>query len=207
MSPSNTTHHLTYFAVPGRAELIRLLFAYGNLPLEQTQFTLEEYTAAKPTLCLPYGQLPVISVDGKIFAQSLAIARYTAKLVGLYPEDPLAALEVDGIIDAIADLLLPIFNAIYSESDEAIRATKLQRINSTVLPRGLAFLEQQVHGHISVGTERTVADLSILDFYDNVLNAFPGQITVDTTPYPKLTAIAEGLRKSDRLQAYYAAKA
>ena len=33
----------------------------------------------------PLGQLPSLEVDGKIFCQSGAIARYCGKLAGLYP--------------------------------------------------------------------------------------------------------------------------
>ena len=33
----------------------------------------------------PLGQVPTLEVDGKIFCQSGAIARYCGKLAGLYP--------------------------------------------------------------------------------------------------------------------------
>ena len=53
MSPSSL--HLSYFAIPGRAELTRLLLAYGNVDFRDTQYTFEEYATAKSTLNLPFG--------------------------------------------------------------------------------------------------------------------------------------------------------
>lgn len=206
MSPSTAPMQLTYFNIPGRAELSRLLFAYGGLNVEETRYTFDQYFAIKPTLDLPYNQLPTFKIDGQVYGQSIAIARYLAKRVGLYPQDVLAALVADGAADAILDLLTPTYAAVYFEKDEAERALKLERLNGTVYPQALASLEKAVRGPYIVGEALSFADIFLLDFFDNVLDAFPGQIQVDTTPYPKLEAIVAGLRKSDKLQAYYAAK-
>lgn len=46
----------------------------------------DDLAELKPTL--PLGQLPVLQVDGTIYAQSMAIARYAAKLAGLYQRTP-----------------------------------------------------------------------------------------------------------------------
>jgi glutathione S-transferase len=40
------------------------------------------------------GQLPVIEIDGKQYAQSNGILHYAGKLSGLYPTDPILALQV-----------------------------------------------------------------------------------------------------------------
>jgi glutathione S-transferase len=39
----------------------------------------------------------VLEVDGKVFAQSVALSRYACKVGGLYPTDPVAALEADEV--------------------------------------------------------------------------------------------------------------
>mmetsp|Transcript_17271 Transcript_17271/g.44867 ORF Transcript_17271/g.44867 Transcript_17271/m.44867 type:complete len:101 (+) Transcript_17271:100-402(+) len=46
---------------------------------------------------MPYLTLP----DGTKFGQARAILRYIGKHTGLYPEDPLAALRVDELMDAL----------------------------------------------------------------------------------------------------------
>merc|ERR1711862_586541 len=78
---------LTYFDVKGRAEITRLALSYGDIPFEDERISHEEFASKKPSL--PLGQLPVIEVDGKTYPQSMALARYAARLSDLYPSDPL----------------------------------------------------------------------------------------------------------------------
>lgn len=56
------------------------------------------------TLGTPFGQLPLLEVDGKVAFQSLAICRYLAKLMKLTGKDDWEDLEIDSIVDAISDL-------------------------------------------------------------------------------------------------------
>lgn len=53
---------------------------------------------------MPFGQVPVLEVDGKVINQSMAIARYVAKLVKLAGKDDMQALEIDAIVDSVNDL-------------------------------------------------------------------------------------------------------
>ncbi len=59
---------------------------YGAVPFEDVRFKREQWPELKPKM--PFGQVPVLEVDGKMLAQSSAMERYVAKLVGLMPEDP-----------------------------------------------------------------------------------------------------------------------
>jgi len=52
-----------------------------------------EWAALKATGYSPLGQLPVVEVDGAVYSQSVPISAYAARLAGLYPADPLAALK------------------------------------------------------------------------------------------------------------------
>ncbi len=54
---------------------------------------------------MPFGQLPVLEVDGGVIAQSNAICRFIAKKAGLYGKDDLEQASIDMIIDFIGDLL------------------------------------------------------------------------------------------------------
>ncbi|GFH29640.1 uncharacterized protein HaLaN_28333, partial [Haematococcus lacustris] len=76
---------LIYFDIPGKAELTRVLLNVGNVPFEDYTISREQWAELKPTM--PYGQIPVLEVDGKQLAQSSAIERYAARLAGLYPQD------------------------------------------------------------------------------------------------------------------------
>lgn len=52
---------------------------------------------------MPFGQMPVLDVDGKIFPQSTAISRYLAKQVGLIGKDDLENLAIDIAVDTFHD--------------------------------------------------------------------------------------------------------
>ena len=53
---------------------------------------------------LPYGQLPVLEVDGVNICQSMAIARYLANEFGLAGNSNLVRAQVDEVVDVINDL-------------------------------------------------------------------------------------------------------
>lgn len=52
------------------------------------------------------GQMPILEVDGKRAHQSLAMARYLAKQVGLNGSNDWEDLEIDMAVDTINDLRL-----------------------------------------------------------------------------------------------------
>lgn len=52
----------------------------------------------------PFGQMPVLEVDGKKINQSTAICRYLAKQHGLVGANDWEDLEIDATVDTIHDL-------------------------------------------------------------------------------------------------------
>lgn len=138
--------------------------------------------------------------------QSLAIARYAAKLAGLYPEDPLVALEADSVVDTIVELYNATYPVVFAEKDEGVKRTKLENLNDVVFPRTLQRLEQRVQGPYFAGSTITFADVFLLDLVENHIGGFPDQLKVDLAAYPKLKAIVSTVHASDKLTAYYAKK-
>ena len=53
---------------------------------------------------MPFGQVPVLEVDGKVINQSTSICRYLAKQFGLAGADDWENLEIDATVDTIHDL-------------------------------------------------------------------------------------------------------
>ena len=103
---------LYYFNIPfWRAEVSRLALFIGAIPFEDIRLKEKSYDEFKSTGKLPNGklppfrQLPVLEVDGKIIAQTGAIARYCGKLTGLYPSNnDIDAARIDQIIEAAQDI-------------------------------------------------------------------------------------------------------
>mmetsp|Transcript_2670 Transcript_2670/g.4235 ORF Transcript_2670/g.4235 Transcript_2670/m.4235 type:complete len:231 (-) Transcript_2670:211-903(-) len=70
---------LTYFDIQGVAEKIRLAFHLGGVEFQDVRIGFPEWAAMKPTT--PYGQLPIMSIDGAPpMAQSDAMLRYAGRL-------------------------------------------------------------------------------------------------------------------------------
>lgn len=92
-----------------RAYAIRTCLNIAGVPFEDERISFNDLKARRGesgrSKEVPLGSLPVLTFpDGKVVTQSLAIARYAAKLAKLYPEDPLQALFVDEIIDTVGDV-------------------------------------------------------------------------------------------------------
>ena len=94
-----------------RAEVARLALFIGDISFKDYRFESQDTDLLKKDGKLPNGQiapfkqLPVLDADGKIFAQTGAIARFCGKLSGLYPKNKdLEAAQIDQIIEAAQDI-------------------------------------------------------------------------------------------------------
>jgi len=202
---SSSKIQLTYFDFPGRGELARLIFTYGKVAFEDKRIQFQDFPALKPTL--PCGQLPVLNVDGKVYTQSAAIARYAAKIAGLYPNDPLAALEADSVVDAVVDILLPIINAVWIEKDDTIQAQKFDDISNVTLPKLLGALEARAHteGPFFDGEHATFADIYLFSLFHNTLRPLQdAKIKFSPQDYPKINSIVEKIHANPQIAAYLA---
>lgn len=53
---------------------------------------------------MPFGQIPVLEIDGKVVNQSIAISRYLAKKAGLAGDDEWESLLIDVAVDNIHEM-------------------------------------------------------------------------------------------------------
>jgi glutathione S-transferase len=112
---------LVYFGLEGRAGPIRNMCAIGKVPYKEEIVTFEGWGKLKPTLT--YGQVPVIRVGNLVINQSKEILRYVSKLAGLYPDDPLKALQVDALTVNMNEVFdNTIGKTMYSKMDAAEKA-------------------------------------------------------------------------------------
>jgi len=116
---------LFYFNVKALAEPLRYLFAFGGIEYEDVRVTRDEWPALKPTM--PMGQMPVLEVDGKRVHQSISMARFLAKTVGLGGANHWEDLQIDIVVDTINDFRLKIAVVSYEPEDE-IKEKKIGNI-------------------------------------------------------------------------------
>jgi len=132
---------LFYFGLEGRAGPIRNIFAIGKVPFEDKIVEWEDWPKMKPTLT--YGQLPVIQVGDLIINESKDIIRYASKLAGIYPKDPLEALQVDSLLS----------NMIYVIEDTLINVMFSKLDKDTVLKMTKEFIDKK-EGKLGMFLER-----------------------------------------------------
>ncbi|GFN73807.1 glutathione s-transferase [Plakobranchus ocellatus] len=173
-------YKVIYFNVRGRAEVTRLIFAYAGQKFEDKRIVREEWLKLKPST--PFGQVPVLQIDDKMYAQSAAIANYLAREFGLYGKTNMDAFEIDQVVCLIEDF----FNAhlkVKREEDETKKAELLKKYLEEEVPKYLGFLEGLLKKNGSgyfVGSDTTLADISVYDFvfglnenHPKVLETFP----------------------------------
>ncbi|KAJ3022468.1 cytochrome c oxidase subunit 1 [Thoreauomyces humboldtii] len=202
---------LSYFDTAGRAEPIRLALTYAGIEFEDYRFPRDQWPTVKATT--PFGQVPVLTVDGKQVAQSTAILRYVAKLApasGLYPTDDFQALKVDEYLNVLEDMGSLLRPSMY----EADVAKKLEMRKALLAPEGsltqlLANFEKalsQSGKGYAVGSSPTIADLAIFGRVAGLKTGNIDGISVNHfDQYPSIKAIHENIEKEPKLQTWFQA--
>lgn len=152
---------LSYFDFHGgRAEPIRLALALGGIAFEDHRFTFPEFEEVRKTA--PFGQVPVMHVDGVLVTQSDAMLRYAGKLAGLYPTDAYQALLCDEVAYVVEEAGVKLGPTFRMTGDEQ-KAARLALVNSS-MPVYLAWLQSQLQAHggqYFADNRLTVADLKV----------------------------------------------
>ena len=201
---------ITYFNIQGPAEPARLALVIGGVAFEDERLNRDEMMALREAGKLPWGQLPLCTVDGStVFAQSPAIATYCAKLAGLYPEDPIAAARVDEIVhflnqDVRERCIAPTMREPDPEKKKALRA----ELQETKLPEKFAMLEKRLEKtKFLCGDELTLADLSVYVMLNWVgMGVLDGVNKDCILKFPKLTNLVRTINEMPEVKAWNAEK-
>ncbi|KAK0182785.1 hypothetical protein PV327_000884 [Microctonus hyperodae] len=159
------SYKITYFPVKALAEPIRFILSYAGVEFEDERFERENWPKIKPNM--PFGQVPVLEVDGKKIHQSTAICRYLAKQYGLLGTSDWENLEIDAAVDTIHDLRAKIASYSYEAHPEAKEAKYGPLVKETI-PFYLERLDAQVkrNGGYFIGGKLTWADLVFVALLD-----------------------------------------
>ena len=202
---------LYYFKIPfWRAEVTRLSLYIGDIPFEDYRIEGNDYDKFKQTGELPnkkiapFKQLPVLDVDGKIFAQTGAIARFCGKLSGLYPKnDDYNAALIDQIIEGAQDINY-LVTLSGRDKDTERKKTARNILATRHLPKWFQFLEnllkQNTKSIYFVDSDLTIADLAIWRLLgwlkSGMLDGVPTTILDD---YDHLNKLREEIYKNPKV--------
>eukprot|EP00118_Oscarella_pearsei_P010352 m.63120 g.63120 ORF g.63120 m.63120 type:complete len:207 (+) comp35145_c2_seq6:178-798(+) len=164
------TYKLTYFNVRARAELARLIFAQGGVAYEDKRIAGDDWKQLKPST--PFGQLPILEVDGVVIAQSQAINRYAAEVAGLAGSTCVEKARAHMVVESIVDVFKKLVEARF-EKDETKKHEKFEALKETDIPTFLNFVEKLLvangggNGWL-IGSKITYADLALFNFFDTI---------------------------------------
>ncbi|CAD7700303.1 unnamed protein product [Ostreobium quekettii] len=192
---------VTYFNFAGRAEPIRLALTIGGIDFEDQRLSFPEFGAMKPSL--PFGQLPVMEIDGEQIAQGPALLRYAGKLAGMEPQDPLAALRVDEMVLAMHDVVALFTPSILEPDMEKKLEMRIALVEET-LPKWFGMIERRIAGggkEYCAGDSLSVADLSLYNFVKwmrtGTLDGVPATIM---DAYPATCAVADRVAEHPKVK-------
>jgi len=142
-------YKLTYFNIRGLAEPSRFLLKYGGIKFVDERLEKDDWATKKANY--PFGQLPILTVNGKTYNQSTAIERFLARKVKLAGKDDFEDMEIDSIVDTINDLRLKL-GSWFRETDEKSKAAQKETIVKETLPFYLGRLDKiakENNGHLA----------------------------------------------------------
>ena len=154
---------LYYFNLHGRGEAIRLLLSHSGIKYKDKRISFLRWILTKSQKKYEFHQLPVLQLDKEYFSQSASILRYLGVLLGYYPIDPVKALEVDMLLDAVADyykLFLSLVHPINKKEKGNIEdLEKAFRVLMNALERRLKDKDDK---NFIIGGSLTIVDFAII---------------------------------------------
>ncbi|KAH9495854.1 Glutathione S-transferase 1 [Bulinus truncatus] len=194
---------LIYFDVKGLGEILRLILTYAGKEFEDVRLARETWPEVKPTT--PFGQVPVLEIDGKQYGQSVALANYLAREFGLYGKSNLEALTIDTVYQLTVDLMHA-YVKVLRETDPVKKEEIRKEIQTEVGPKFLGFYEKLLQENGTgyfVGDSITLADLVLYDVCSGMLKEAVGDFIAD---FPLVKKLVDTIGENERIKKYVSEK-
>jgi len=192
------TYKLTYFDIKGLGEPIRYLLKYAGISFEDDRFSFEQWPSVKPST--PFGQVPILTINGKVYNQTVALARFVAKKAKLVGKDDFENMEIDSIIDTINDIRTKIALNHYNPDEES-KKKNTEVLKKETIPYYLDRLEEIVkknNGHCACN-KLTWADLFFVSMMD-LMEYYSGEKLF--AKYPCMTKLRETVNNLPAIKAW-----
>jgi len=182
-----------------------MMFTVAGVPFEDVRVKSEDWPAKKPTT--PYGQMPVLEVDGKVLPQTRAINCYLAREFKLYGASNWESAQIDVVGELMFDMLKPYAETVMFEKDEAKKAASSKKFYDETAPPMLERLEELLKKNkggdgFFVGDKISMAD--IIAYAGLETPVPPDSQAKVLAKCPKLKALLARVAGDKKLAAYLA---
>lgn len=149
---------LTYFDFDGSRGLeCRLALSAAGVPFEDVRLNRAQWAELKPST--PYGALPILTVDGRVLAQSTAILNFIGRSHGMQPTDPWTAARHDAVMQSVEDLRQKVPGGRDTPDEE--KKTQREAFAQGWLSQWANTLSDQIAGPFLEGDTLNVADIKL----------------------------------------------
>ncbi|CAB3404419.1 unnamed protein product [Caenorhabditis bovis] len=180
-------YKLYYFNGRGLGDVSRQLFALAGEKFEDVRVSSDDWPNLKKEM--PFGQMPVLEVDGVKIPQSMAIARYLAKKFGYAGKTDYEQAIVDAFADQFKDFYIEAKTYYYTKLGLMDKDPEEEKKNALIpardkfLPLIAKYLKQSKSGFL-VDSGVTYADLIIVDNMRTLISLWPEYLK----DYPEIKA-------------------
>ncbi|GMR45044.1 hypothetical protein PMAYCL1PPCAC_15239, partial [Pristionchus mayeri] len=193
-------YKLSYFEERGLGEVSRQLFHLSGTPFWDNRIPFDHWPRIKEYT--PFGQVPILCVDGEELPQSFAIARYLANQFGFAGKSAFESAWVDALADQHKDYLNEIkpFLMVANGFAEGDKEKMMNEMAKPSIRKYFTILEKQAKDNGSngyfVGNSITWIDLVVSDHMGVietlVPNAFDG--------FPLVEAVRQKITSEPKLK-------
>ena len=146
--------------------------------------------------------MPYLEVDGVKLPQSITIARFVARKLGLAGKDELEQAKADAIVDTVLDLQQAYAQKVFMIKDEAAKAEAVKAFHAEHVPNHFGRIEKLIGMYgsngFAVGSSLSWADLFIYDVTNYVLKPEPSL----AAPFPGLSASRKSVESHPKVGPY-----
>jgi len=187
---------LTYFNYRSAGEISRWVFAAANQPYNDVRISTDgdraEWQKLKPTT--PFGQMPILEVDGVKLCQSNAIAHYLAREFGLAGKSSLDQARVTMIVECAGDVLKAGLQ-VFMESDEGKKVELRNKFENDLKTWQKCFDQFLTDNHDTgyfVGDSLSLADIVYAVLMERL--GIDGHFETHLDEFPRLKQLNENVR-------------
>lgn len=167
---------------------------------------MQEFKAGTSDFVYKNG-LPVLTVDGQKFSQSLAMMRYAGRKGNLYSDDLLIALRIDEILDIVQDMLAKAPSAEDEAEKLKLRAEYGAGKMKLYMSRLDQLLQQSSTPWIAGTPDISIADLAVWQLLLMIRKGdFDGIDKGYTDAFPAVAGLEGAVTGHRVVTAYYAAR-